>query len=308
MQYGRRVPTMTLRVPSAELGRAEPWLRGVALSIWLFVGVSQSLGARPGIWLVPWSVYGAACFAGGFHRRLPWAVSLFCLAAQTLAVIGMARAGLSGSEGLLLAIVAAQAPTLFPFALAVGWALAQLAPLWAMVHASKDFHALMEIFGAYSTFSAFSLLLYWLHRSEVRTRHHLARVNGHLLTTRAAAIESTIAHERLRISRELHDSLGHALTALRIQLELAAQLASGEPLEPLGRARDLARDAIGEVRSAVGTMSACSRSIWQARCKRSPREFPLRPFTSRCQRALQTSTPRASTICFAARRKRLPTP
>jgi signal transduction histidine kinase len=41
----------------------------------------------------------------------------------------------------------------------------------------------------------------------------------------------TVAQERTRLARELHDSLGHALTALDVQMELLVRL----PLQQLKR-------------------------------------------------------------------------
>lgn len=244
--------SMTWRAPRADLGRAEPWLRGVGVAIWMFAGLSQWHAFAGGSWLPAWLLFGVALVVGNAHRRTPQMLSLLLLAAQTVAVVLMARAGLRGLEGLLLAIVVAQAPTVLPLSLAIAWALVQLVPLWVSVHAHKAAQQLFEIFGAYSTFSAFCLLVYWLYQQEAQTRRALGEANAALLATRAAAIENSATSERLRISRELHDSLGHSLTALRIQLELATQL--GDPSEPLARARDIARDTIGEVRQVVSAM------------------------------------------------------
>ncbi len=63
--------------------------------------------------------------------------------------------------------------------------------------------------------------------------------------------------ERTRIAREIHDSLGHSLTTLDVQLELAARLAASEPTEAdtaLAIARQLAKQCLQDVRRSVQTI------------------------------------------------------
>ena len=90
----------------AQLGRAERWLRLIGLAIWLYVGVARR--DIPGIWLVPWAAYGAT-YVASFFWKMP-----LLLAAQAAAALAMSWLGYSGFEGLLLSVVVAQAPTVFP--------------------------------------------------------------------------------------------------------------------------------------------------------------------------------------------------
>ena len=90
--------------------------------------------------------------------------------------------------------------------------------------------------------------------------------------------ELTLAEERARMSREMHDSVGHYLTAVNFQLEAAAKAAEGEQSKavgPLRRARKFADEAFLEVRRSVralgpppaeersgaGAMAALARSF-----------------------------------------------
>jgi signal transduction histidine kinase len=235
----------------ASLGRTEPWLRGVGLAIWLFVGLSRlSHGGAPA-WLGPWLAYGGAMVALGFHARLPAAVAIALLVAESACALALPRAGLAGYEGLLLSIVVAQAPTILPLRRALVWAAAQLPLLVAVVWASKRPAEIAEIVGAYGAFSSFALFVYHLHAQERRARAELARSNAALLSTRALLVESSLQAERLRISRELHDSLGHHLTALNVQLELATRLAEGAATKPVESARAISKESLAEVRRVV---------------------------------------------------------
>ncbi|MEO1388816.1 MAG: sensor histidine kinase [Cyanobacteria bacterium J06634_6] len=63
--------------------------------------------------------------------------------------------------------------------------------------------------------------------------------------------------ERTRIARDIHDSLGHTLTALNVQLEVAQTLRTEDPphsLFALDRAKQLSSQSLQEVRRAVSTM------------------------------------------------------
>jgi signal transduction histidine kinase len=63
-----------------------------------------------------------------------------------------------------------------------------------------------------------------------------------------------IKNERSRISRDIHDSLGHTLTALNIQLEVAKTMLDKDPevaKEALNTAKDLASESLSEVRRSV---------------------------------------------------------
>ncbi|WP_375000309.1 sensor histidine kinase [Aeromicrobium sp. CTD01-1L150] len=89
--------------------------------------------------------------------------------------------------------------------------------------------------------------------SEDRIRHELQATNTDLRATRALLQESSRAQERLRIARELHDVVGHQLTALILELEIASHQASGDSHGHVVKARGIARDLMEDVRTAVGT-------------------------------------------------------
>jgi signal transduction histidine kinase len=60
--------------------------------------------------------------------------------------------------------------------------------------------------------------------------------------------------ERERIARDIHDSLGHALTGLNVQLQLAQKLVDSDPTksrEAIALARGFATRAVADVRRAV---------------------------------------------------------
>ncbi len=82
-------------------------------------------------------------------------------------------------------------------------------------------------------------------------RRGLALLNAEMKGAQVLLMESGRLAERLRISRELHDSLGHHLTGLSLQLEIAEHLPDAQLRPKLAEARYLARLLLTDIREAV---------------------------------------------------------
>lgn len=71
---------------------------------------------------------------------------------------------------------------------------------------------------------------------------------------RDAQARLAVSEERLRFARDMHDLLGHSLSALAVKSELAARLTGIDPQaasREMSAVQHLARDALREVRTAV---------------------------------------------------------
>ncbi|WP_327086182.1 histidine kinase [Nonomuraea sp. NBC_01738] len=82
----------------------------------------------------------------------------------------------------------------------------------------------------------------------------LALVTGALEEARAELAEAAVLKERLRISRDLHDGLGHSLTAIALKGDLAGRLIDRDPGTARSEVGDLvkvAREAAQEVRQVA---------------------------------------------------------
>ena len=76
-----------------------------------------------------------------------------------------------------------------------------------------------------------------------------------------ARAELALVAERDRVARDVHDVLGHSLTALSIKAELAARLIEVDPARAraeLESIQETARQALAEVRSTVGGLRAAN--------------------------------------------------
>ncbi len=71
--------------------------------------------------------------------------------------------------------------------------------------------------------------------------------------------ELAATRERNRIARDIHDSVGHYLTVVHVQIEAARAIVARDPAgagECLVRAQDLAREGLGELRRSVSLLRA----------------------------------------------------
>ncbi|NTX63056.1 sensor histidine kinase [Myxococcus sp. CA051A] len=173
-------------------------------------------------------------------------------AVSALVIVATSRTGV---DGALLAIVAAQAPELLPQRRAMLWVLAQsVALLLVFVSIYPLSRALLQAL-IFIGFQGFTLGSAVVMVREAEARGELARLHAELQSTQVLLAASEREGERLRIARELHDSLGHHLTALSLNLEAAAHTAKDTPsAEHLRRAREAARMLLSEVRETVSAL------------------------------------------------------
>jgi signal transduction histidine kinase len=103
----------------------------------------------------------------------------------------------------------------------------------------------------------FILLLMNTILSERKSKEELASANKKLRKYALKIENQATLEERNRIAREIHDSLGHSLTALNLQLETGLKLWQSNPekaKEFLVRAKALGSTALQEVRDSVSAM------------------------------------------------------
>lgn len=103
----------------------------------------------------------------------------------------------------------------------------------------------------YGTFHLFALLMSSAYRNESIAHQALAAKNLELITTQQLLSEYSKQEERLRISRDIHDTLGHNLTALSIKLQLASRLSSDQAKSEIDDCYNLVKTILSDIRGAV---------------------------------------------------------
>jgi signal transduction histidine kinase len=174
----------------------------------------------------------------------------------TASAIAVSYYSVSGLGSILLMVTACVLPWLLPLPVAVVWLFASqfaVVPVFMGGFKFPLVDALLQS-GLYVGLSGFVFVTSLVARQQAQAREEQRRLNSELRATRALLAESARVNERTRISRELHDLLGHHLTALSLNLEVAGHLAEGKAQEHVNQAHTLAKLLLSDVREAVSRL------------------------------------------------------
>ncbi|MCB0226444.1 MAG: sensor histidine kinase [Anaerolineae bacterium] len=203
-------------------------------------------------------VYAVAVRSDNFVRR-----AHLYFTVQTGLFIGLiALRSPSGAFPFLLFILAIQATIVFPGRVAVRW----LAIFYLLASFSEYLMADLEnaIGGAIFYIAVFFLagmIGHSTRRAELTSRFNQELVDV-LQTARHQLQELAVVEERNRLARDIHDGLGHYLTATTMQVQGARALlattdaATQAPtaLDALSKAETLLQEALADVRRSVGAL------------------------------------------------------
>lgn len=230
------------------------------LNIWLDPEYLQQRGEDAVVamvlpWLACFLAFGAAYWwltrdAGLRQPRLGDHIILF---AMTLCAIGVSYYSDTSLGNVLLMVLAGLLPWLLPIPVGLAWMLlGNLAfiPLFAGVLSVPPVLAVVQAL-LYVGFSSLVFTTAYVAKEQANAREEQRRINAELRGTRALLAESARVNERTRIARDLHDLLGHHLTALSMNLEVAGHLADGPAQQHVKQAHQLARLLLTDVREAV---------------------------------------------------------
>jgi signal transduction histidine kinase len=157
-----------------------------------------------------------------------------------------------GALPVLLIIVAGQMAVLYSPRVTLLNLLCLNLPLAALLAQRWPLDDVLVALFAYGSFEAFSALtLTYAKRAEL-ARDEAQRSTAELFATRRLLLESARGEERLRLSRDLHDVVGHKLTALKLQLRMQARQAQAPGV--IAECERLADELLADVRGVVGAM------------------------------------------------------
>lgn len=236
---------------------------GVPVLLDQLFGTGMLAGARAGWWWLAYTVHLAILIGYDVAvDRLPRVDGRLLLAVQVVA--GMVVFTLSpdfGFSSVLLVISAASAAYILAPLGAGLVVLGQTAGTAVVltIGAWQGFSGLPAldiglVTFVYGSFQGFAVLVVIGQQRETAAREQLAEANAELQAATALLAANSRNDERLRIARELHDLVGHQLTALALNLEAASHQAPTEQQASVARARLLAKDLLGDVRAAVGDL------------------------------------------------------
>jgi signal transduction histidine kinase len=222
---------------------------------WVMVGVPAFIvhaGAPP----LDWRWVAAFGSVGVLYALDRWRPTVALLAAQSAAAVALMLVRCNGYEGTLLSVVAMQVGTRLPRKAGVAWVTAQTLLLFAAVSIQFSLRAALLLAPPYLGFQLVAFFTFHLMARETAARAALSAANAELRAVQEILAASSRMAERLRIAQDLHDALGHRLTALTLNLEAALQRAEGQQESALRTAQALARELLADVRNIVSDARA----------------------------------------------------
>lgn len=245
---------MKLRFPLATLAGVLTWLLVALLTLLILLRMP---GEQPVIAVsLLLLVYGVSftlltqdnqpfSLTGPYGRYLLW-LPLFC--AFSLLVLLPPRqfdylSILSIIWVCLLPHVMSQAKALLVSALVVA--------SWFILQAYLEQRSLWIMASLYGAFHLFAVVNQSAITAEQQAKQALAEKNLELQSAQQLLLAASKQTERTRIARNLHDLLGHHLTALTIQLQIASYQTEGDAKQQVDKSLQLARLLLSDVREAV---------------------------------------------------------
>lgn len=214
-----------LRIPTPA------WVLLFGLTIAAVLATALAEGARPA---VQRGCYAAAVVLG-------WCVLLTAPQAEPLAIV--------------LVVIAAFGSSVLPLRAVLGVALVNTAVIGAAWSDRMDDPSSWAfVVGMYLLIHVSAVLSVTAIIREQRMRRELAEAHVELQAAGVLLEASARTAERLRISRDLHDLIGHQLTVLTLELEAARHREGDRAREHVDQAGRVARDLLADVRSTVDAL------------------------------------------------------
>lgn len=222
----------------------------IALVTWLLVAIPVLLYHVPdGSLGWQWSaVYLGFGLLFALDLRRP---HLLFLALASAAALYLVVLRCNGYEGALLALVAMQLGTRMHRFTGIAWILGQTLLLGIANTMAFNPRATWLLLPPYLGLQLVAFFVFDAMAREIAARTALAARNAELRGVGHILADTGRMAERLRISQELHDALGHHLTALSLNLEAALQLTQGAAHASVDKAQGLARSLLSDVREIV---------------------------------------------------------
>ena len=185
--------------------------------------------------------------------------ALYFIIQLLLAALLIKLRGHAGELSFILLPLAGQSALLLPLRWMIAvCALIYLLLVMPLVMVNRWVDAVIVAI-VYGTGIVFVVVFTRIAASEREARASLAAANRQLRENAAQVEELAVTKERNRLAREIHDSLGHYLTVVNVQIGAAQAIFSQDSrraLDHLSKAQMLTQEGLTEVRRSVATLRA----------------------------------------------------
>ena len=239
----------------------------VCVSLPLLQLLPNSWGVRVGVRSPTWCIISDAVFALTYlalttresmtaRGGRAMTMRLLGLLVLTSSALVMGWASRSGLSAMLMVVISVVLPWQLPTIAGLLWMLGQnllLMPLIASYMGWTLGTAFLQVC-MYLGICAMAFISSLVASRQAEEREAQRRLNAELRATRALLAESSRLAERMRIARELHDLIGHHLTALSLNLEVASHVCNEDAGAHVRKAQATAKHLLADVREAVSEL------------------------------------------------------
>ncbi len=245
-----------------------------------------------------WAVASALFIVSFVWNARRGTISRIALGVQSASVITMVALLCNGYEGLLLVLVAAQLALRVDTRPGLAWIAAHTLALGVSLWLHWDARSAFLLTPPYLGFQVLVFAAVRLLVDEQRARRNLTESNDALLRLQDERAQNARLEERLRITQDMHDVLGHHLTALSLNLELASHESQGAARATIRSAQSLARALLADVKALVRSADDEVPVDLQQKIKQLAHELPRPKLHITCPSDLAIADARTSRTLF----------
>lgn len=246
--------------------RADEFAGFAVMALCLVSGLVTALtspGFRIPAWL--WSTVLAACMAtvvlAGVEKFGPRTeVPAYWVAVVTSWIL-ILTVDSQGMMGAVLVVIGAMGVYIIPIRGVIIIGIANIAMISLQLASSpvlEDSRPLVDVFyvAFYLVIQFSAVFTAYALRREVQLRTEIEEKNVQLTASAVLLEDATRSAERLRISRELHDLIGHQLTILNLELEAARHRSPSDSaaVPHITQATTVAKELLSDVRLTVSDL------------------------------------------------------
>ncbi|CUS48302.1 MAG: two component signal transduction system histidine kinase [Idiomarinaceae bacterium HL-53] len=245
----------TLRLDADRISGISTILVVAAFDLWLLISNTDATTSRLALLALLYSIFTISFFINTEDELTlsPW-LKLMSVGGQFAVICAVMYNTPNMFSAILLVVWSAQLPYFMSFR----WAL-WLSPIWSIL-AWSTFYLRWEYEGIvitgvlFYTFNVFALIMMESRRNAEFQKERAEQVNRELIAMQSLVKEASQQEERLRIARDIHDVVGHHLTALTVQLQVLARKAPAALKPEVERSRAISKLLLSDVRAAVSEM------------------------------------------------------
>jgi len=210
------------------------------------------------LWTLSYLLFGLMYWliTGNLGSRRHLLLKLTGLAVMTATAMAVGWYSHSGLSAMLMVVIAMVLPWVLPTWVGVLCIVLQNIGLVMVFSSFPDYSVQLAILQTF-LFEGLSVLAFTISMvasQQAEQREAQRRLNAELRATRALLAESSRIAERMRIARDLHDLIGHHLTALSLNLEVASHLTNEAAGAHVRKAQSTAKLLLADVREAVSEL------------------------------------------------------